>query len=52
MNRKKAAWTTERRLAHSKLMKQIWEKKHRASGKLPPPKNWLQRIWDVMRGAH
>jgi len=52
MNKHKAAWTPEKRAAQSKVMKRIWAARRQAVSIEPPPKNWLQRIWDIVRGAH
>ena len=51
MNKHKAAWTAEKRAAQSRIMKRVWAAKQKAIGVKPPHKNWLQRIWDVVREA-
>ena len=49
MNKHKAAWTPEKRVAQSKRMKRIWAARRQAVGIEPPTRNWLQKIWDYMK---
>ena len=52
MNKRKAAWTPEKRALHSKVMKRIWDAKRQAMNVEPPTKSWFKRILDVVRVAH
>lgn len=59
MNKRKAAWTPEKRALHSKVMKRIWAAKRQAMNVEPPTEKlprhktdwWLKKILDVVKGA-